>query len=152
MMQKQQLSESEVLEKLRSFCAYRERASSEARARARDLGLGHDQIDTAIKQLQQERFINDQRFAELYAGSKFRQNKWGRYKIRQGLISKSVSKSFVEIALAQLDQEAYEKQARELIQKFAVQGYAADRVFQKMKAKGYEGELVYSIMQEMKLV
>jgi len=151
-MEKQQLSENEVLEKLRSFCAYRERCSFEVGARARELGLSAEKIDTAIRQLEQEGFIDDQRFSELYARSKFRQNQWGRYKIREGLYSKNMSKNFVEIALAELDQEAYEKQARELIQKFAGQGYAADRVFQKMKAKGYEGELVYSVMQEQKLL
>ena len=151
-MQKQQLSESEVLEKLRSFSAYRERASSEVVARARELGLPSDKIDSVVNQLEQEGFIDDQRFAELYARSKFRQNGWGRFKIREGLYSKRVSKSLVEIALAELDQEAYEKQARELIGKFNTQGYAAERIFQKMKAKGYEGDLVYSVMQEMRMV
>ncbi|MAY84574.1 MAG: hypothetical protein CMP59_10620 [Flavobacteriales bacterium] len=151
-MQKQQLSESEVLEKLRSFCAYRERASSEVGVRAKELGLSADKIDTAINQLEQEGFIDDQRFAELYARSKFRQNQWGRYKIREGLYSKRVKESFAEIALAELDQDDYEKQAKELIEKFDGQGYAADRIFQKMKAKGYEGDLVYSVMQGMKLV
>ena len=151
-MQKQQLSESEVLEKLRSFCAYRERCSFEVGVRARELGFVSDQIDTAINQLEQEGFINDQRFAELYARSKFRQNQWGRYKIRQGLMEKRVSASVIELALTELDSEAYEKQARELIEKFAKQGYSADRVFQKMKAKGYEGDLVYSILQEKGMV
>jgi regulatory protein len=151
-MQKQQLSESEVLEKLRSFCAYRERCTSEVSTRARELGLPPDNIDNAIQLLEKEGFINDERFAELYVRSKFRQNQWGRFKIREGLYSKSVSKSFVELALAELDQDDYEKQAKELIEKFDNQGYAAERIFQKMKAKGYEGDLVYSVMQEMGMV
>ena len=151
-MQKQQLSESEVLEKLRSYCAYRERATSEVIARARELGLPTNKIDTAIDQLSKEDFIDDQRFAELYARSKFRQNGWGRYKIRAGLMEKRVASNYVELALAELDQEAYEKQARELIERFKHEGYAADRIFQKMKAKGYEGDIVYSLLQEKGMV
>lgn len=151
-MKKQQSIDTEVLEKLRSFCAYRERASSEVRARASELSLAEERLDAVIDQLEQEGFIDDQRFAELYARSKFRQNAWGKYKIRAGLAEKRLSAGTIEIALAELDQEEYEIKLRVLVEKFAAQDYPADRIFQKMKAKGFEGELVYSHMQSKGLV
>jgi len=151
-MQKQQLSESEVLEKLRSYCAYRERCSFEVESRAKELGLASEKMEATLSQLEKDNFLNDRRFAELYARSKFRQNAWGRFKIREGLYSKRLSKADVEQAVAKLDQAAYAKQVKELTEKFNAQGYSADRIFQKMKAKGYEGDMVYSLMQEMRLV
>jgi regulatory protein len=151
-MQKQQKFEDEVLQKLRSFCAYRERASSEVKLKASQLDVSHAKINFFLKQLEQEGFLNDQRFAELFARSKFRQNHWGKYKIKAALFQKRISEPLIELALTELDEIAYEKQAFEMIEKQIQKGLEADAIFQKMKMKGYEGDLVYSILQKRRLV
>jgi regulatory protein len=143
---------TEVLQKLRSFCAYRERAESEVVQKAKALGIHRDEIDKAMEILRREGFVDDQRFAEVFARSKCRQNKWGKFKIKAALIEKRIKAASIEIALTEIDVEAYQTVAKELIDSLLSKGKTAEQIFQSMKNKGYEGELIYSLLQTKGLV
>lgn len=151
-MQKQQYSDAEVLQKLRSFCAYRDRAISEVQQKAKSLGANQKEIVNQINQLQKEGFIDDRRFAEVYARSKFRQNQWGKHKIRAALFQKKVAASFIDLAILELDEIDYENCISNLITKYNRNGKSADQIFQKLKIKGFEGDLIYSNMKSQGLV
>jgi len=151
-MSKQQKTDIEVLQKLRAFCSYRDRAESELKVKARELGVEKDHMEAYIAILQQESFLDDRRFAEVFARSKFRQNKWGKFKIISALSEKRIQSSYVELALAELDPLEYEEVANDLIEAMIIKGKSTDQIFQSMKMKGYEGELIYSLLQKKKLV
>lgn len=142
----------EVLQKLRSFCAYRERAEFEVLQKAKDLDLNEAGREMALNQLKQEGFVNDERFAKVFVRSKFRQNKWGKYKIRAALMEKRVNSGIADLALTELDLTDYENTAADLIDALSAKGKGAEQIFQSMKGKGYEGELLYSLMQKKNLV
>lgn len=151
-MSSQQKTDIEVLQKLRSFCAYRERSVFEVELKARELGVEKVCLDFYMEPLKQEGFVDDKRFAELYARSKFRQNQWGKYKIRAALMEKRVSPSLIDLALTEIEEDAYEQTAISLIEKLIDKGKSSEQIFQNMKSKGFEGELIYSILQAKKLV
>ncbi|RPE13304.1 RecX family transcriptional regulator [Chitinophaga lutea] len=93
--------------KLRHYCAYQERCHSEVREKCYELGLrGHD-IEEAIAHLVEENFLNEERFARAYAGSKFRMQQWGRKKITMMLKQKQVSPYCIKKGLSEIDAEDY---------------------------------------------
>lgn len=151
-MSNQQKTEIEVLQKLRSYCTYQERAEFEVRQKAGELGLNKDSAEKMIEILKQEKFVNDQRFAEVFAGSKFRQKQWGRHKIRAALYERRVNSAAIDLALTEIDPIEYEKTLETLIDRAIDEKRSAEQIFQSMKRKGFEGELIYSILHKKKLV
>lgn len=151
-MPNQQKTNIEVLQKLRSYCAYQERAEFEVEQKAKELGLSGDKLQKVMGQLKQESFVNDQRFAEIFALSKFRQKQWGKHKIRAALFERRVNSSSVDLAITEIDHIDYEKTIEDLINNLIDSGKSAEQIFQSMKRKGYEGDLIYSILQKKKLV
>ena len=77
--------------KATAYCAYQERSQMEVRNKLNELCVRNDAAEEIIAKLIQDNFINEERFACVYAGGKFRIKKWGRNKIRQALKSKGVS-------------------------------------------------------------
>jgi len=75
----------EALIKAASFCAYQERTHKEVRTRLSELEVVGDESEAILTYLIKNNYLNEERFARIFAGSKFRQKKWGRIKIRQEL-------------------------------------------------------------------
>jgi len=82
--------EKVALAKAEHFCAYQERAQQEVRDKLYEWGLWPDAVERIISQLIEGNFLNEERFARIYAKSKFNQKVWGRIKIKQGLKLKRV--------------------------------------------------------------
>ena len=139
-----------ALAKARSFCAYQERCRSEVTIRIRSFGLTREQTEGVIEKLEEEGFLNDERFASMYAGSKFRVLRWGKVKIKAGLRSKGVVDSLIIQALSEIDEEQYLKCLRELkdAKLRTLKGINDDRVikqkvFAYLASKGFEENLIF---------
>lgn len=139
-----------ALAKARSFCAYQERCRSEVIIRIRSFGLNREQAELVIEKLEEEDFLNDERFALIYAGSKFRILHWGKMKIRAGLRSKSVAENLITPALAAIDEEQYLQSLRDLITaKLRTLTTIEDprivkqKVFAYLASKGFEENLIF---------
>lgn len=100
-MSKKYLSYEEALAKLQHFCAYQERCHQEVKQKILDLGVYGDTVDEIIATLIEDNFLNEMRFAAVFAGGKFRIKKWGRNKIKQALKQKRVSEYCIKKALKQ---------------------------------------------------
>ena len=81
------------------------------------MGLYTGQVNEILVYLIQEDYLNEERFAFLYAGSKMRQKKWGRIKIGNELKMKGVGAKLVSSALAQLNHEQYMQNIADLTEK-----------------------------------
>jgi regulatory protein len=139
-----------ALAKVRSFCAYQERCRSEVIIRIRSLGLSREQSEQLIEQLIEEGFINDERFATIYAGSKFRILHWGKVKIKAGLRSKGLDDAQISQAMAAIEEETYLKCLHELAEaKFRTLTAVDDKrvinqkVFSYLASKGFEENLIF---------
>lgn len=100
-MSKKYISYEEALAKLQHFCAYQERCHQEVKQKILDLGIYGEEVDEIIATLIENNFLNEMRFAEVFAGGKFRIKKWGRNKIKQALKQKRVSEYCIKKALKQ---------------------------------------------------
>ena len=141
---------SVALVKARSFCAYQERCRTEVTIRMRSFGLSREQTDLVIEKLEEEGFLNDERFATTYVGSKFRVLRWGKMKIRAGLRSKGVAETLITQALESIDQEQYMKCLGELLAAKLRTLTSVDdervikqKIFAYLASKGFEENLIF---------
>lgn len=148
-----------MLEKARRFCLFRERSRYEAETKIRSWGIPSSIVEKLMKALEEEKFINDTRFAGLYARSKFNTNKWGKIKIRAHLAEMRISRADITDALSQIPEEAYEKTlAEQAKKKAATLRPAKDDAFtRKVKItnyllqKGFEMQLVKKAVEQLRI-
>ncbi len=111
----QRSTPEQTLRQLQQFCGYRERCHEEVREKLRSLGIWRADQDQIIASLIEGDYLNEERFARLYAGSKFRINRWGRNRIRYALLQKKVSEYCIRKGLAEIDETEYERVLKKLV-------------------------------------
>jgi len=155
-LKQQPLSQAEIYQKLMRYCAYQDRCSADIAQKIRLWGLGNDVLKGALEFLKDEGFIDDLRYAKSFVRGKFRSNKWGTAKIKEGLYAKKIPKALIVEALTELETEDYQGQLKEVLLK-------KDRLLkeddpfkreQKLalyaQSKGYELNLIWKILKEIK--
>jgi regulatory protein len=100
-------SPEKALKKLKHFCGYQERSHAEARQKLYTLGLFKKEVEELISRLIEEEYLNEERFARLFASGKSRIRGWGKHKIRHELRQKGVSAFCITKALDALDDTEY---------------------------------------------
>ena len=65
-----------ALVKGRAYCAYQERCQQEVRTKLYEWGLYPKEVENVLAKLIEENFLNEERFAKMYSGGKFRIKKW----------------------------------------------------------------------------
>ena len=113
----QRLSLKEAKQKICSFCAYQERSHFEVKQKLFSYGLYANEVDQVLADLIEENFLNEERFAKMFAGGKFRMKGWGRVKISQELKFKKVSPYNIRIALREIDPVDYQEVLDKLAEK-----------------------------------
>lgn len=151
---KKQYSIQEAREKIRAFCAYRERSQYEVRNKLYEYGLYTDAVNEEISALIQENFLNEERFARAFVRGKFLIKKWGRIKIRQGLYTHQLSDYILKKAFSEIDEDLYLETLREIIDKKS-RGVKLKNEFQRngkiaqyAMSRGFEPDLVWEIVKE----
>jgi regulatory protein len=137
------------------FCAYQERTQQEVREKLREWRMYGDEAEEVICLLIQDNFINEERFAQAFAGGKFRIKKWGKIKIEYALRQKGLSEYCIRKGLAEIDDESYQKTIEELLSKKfslieAENSYERkNKLAQYAIGKGYESDLVWATIKEL---
>ena len=153
---KKYLTKEQALQKAKHYCGYQERCHSEVKEKLYSLGLYKQQVEECLSQLIEENYLNEERFAQQFAGGKFRMKQWGRVKIKYELKQKQVSEYCIKKGLKEIDEEDYLK----VLKKLALEKWAAVKteknVFAKLRKtqdylmqKGYEHELIRQTLQTL---
>ena len=144
-----------ALLKAQKYCAYQERCHQEVREKLYEWRVLPEVLENTIAELITSNFINEERFAKVYAGGKFRIKKWGRIKIEGKLRSKNISVYCIKKGLAEIDEEDYLKTLREIIEKKARNLDEKNDYLRKNKIaryairKGFEPGLVWEVLKEL---
>ena len=154
-MKPRNLSREQVLSKIKHYCAYQERYAGEVREKLFSFDLDNLQVEEVINQLVSGNFLNEERFAVQYAGSKFRLKKWGKIKIKHALRQRQVNAKFIKQAIAQIEEADYLKTLNKLAEtkRDSLKG-EKDMVTRQRKIrdyllqKGYEPELINNISKQ----
>ncbi|SMG51586.1 regulatory protein [Marivirga sericea] len=137
------------------YCAMQERSQQQLRDKLYDWGLHGDEVEEVISWLISEDFINEERFAQSYVRGHFRQKKWGRLKIKQGLEQKKISTYCIKIGMKEIDNEAYQDTINSLLEKKWKTLKESNQYIKKQKAvryllqKGYESDLVWEAIKKL---
>ena len=156
-MQQEQLTPGQALPKIKQYCAYQERSHSEIKDKLYGFGLRKNEVEEILATLIEENYCNEERFAEQFAGGKFRMKQWGRIKIRRALQEKRVSEFSIKKALLQIDGDEYEKTIGKLAEAKWKSLSRERNIFMKMaKArdyllqKGFESDLATQAISKLR--
>lgn len=139
-----------VLKKICSFCTYQERTQDEVRKKLSGWKVFSEEAEEIIAWLIIENFINEERFAKIFAGGKFRIKNWGKRKIIFELKSRKLSPYCIQSALREISDEDYKEKIGVLIKKKSIGLIESNSLIKKQKianyliTKGYESELIWS--------
>ena len=145
----------EALIKAASFCAYQERTHKEVRKRLAELEVWGDEAEEIITYLIENNYLNEERFARIFAGSKFRQKKWGRIKIRQELKMRGVSDYCLRAGMSEIDGDDYMETLQTIIEKKSKEIKETNPLIKKQKlvkyalSKGFEQDLVFDVVRNL---
>jgi regulatory protein len=149
------LTRKEAFTKICNFCAYQERTQQEVRDKLYGFGLYEDDVENLICDLIEENFINEERYAKLYAGSKFRLKKWGRVKIKQNLKLKKISDYCIRSGMKEIEDDDYDQTLEEVLTKKYPSINGANDYIKKQKlaryaiTRGFEPELVWAKIKDI---
>ncbi len=140
--------------KASKYCVYQERSQQEVRDKLYALGLYSEEVEEVLTQLIIENFVNEERYAKIYARGKFKLKHWGRVKIEYELKRKKISPYCIREAMKEIPDEDYRSKLAELVSR-KVNSYSEDvELVQKNKtaryliSKGYEAELVWACLND----
>ena len=92
-----------ILDKARRYCAYQERCVFDLKNKLYEWKVRPDVSARIINTLEEENYLNEERFARVFAGGKFRIKKWGRNKIMAELRARKIPDLIIQIGLDEID-------------------------------------------------
>ena len=140
-----------AFKKILHFCNYQERCQKEIYDKLKSFELEDADKFFIINFLQEEGFINDERYCRTYVKSKLNLKKWGINKIKLSLISKGIEKQIIDKVLSEIDQDKYKdellnilinkkinendlyKRRAKLLRYALSKGYAMDDILEALK-------------------
>jgi len=143
-----------ALAKAMRYCSFQERCILDLENRFRAWNVKKEDWDKLIDKLIEDNFLDEDRYIEAFVRGKFIIKKWGKNKIKAGLIAKRVFSNKIDDIIAQEIEEAdYSNTLKDLIRKKNLLITEKDKVKRKdklyryMLGKGYEQELVYKALK-----
>ncbi len=105
-----------------------------------------------IRKLQEEKFLDDRRYAKFYVRDKYKLNRWGKVKITAMLRQKKIDNSLIEEALSEIDMKEYEEICENLIKTKSATLQDSNHFTRKGKlfrfaaGRGFESDLIHRIL------
>lgn len=144
----------DILRRAASFCAYQERTQREVRERLNEWDVYGDEAEEIIAWLIEQNYLNEERFAKTFAGSKFRVKRWGKHKIKQHLKQRGITGYNLDQAMKEIESDDYRQTLVDLLdkKKRSLQGENPLVMKQKLVrfaiGKGYESDLIWAVLGE----
>ncbi len=139
--------------KIARYCAWRDRCSKEVESKLHEMAVAPEQIQTLIQWLEDEKYLDDVRFAESYVRGKHSANQWGRIRIVAELRSRNIAENIIREALKSIDSEDYSATLRRLAENKYKTVKSEDVQVKKLKtlaylsSKGYENDLIWDVLK-----
>lgn len=148
------ISPEKALTRAQALCAKQERCSNDIRLKLVQWQIEPNEVDKIINKLISDSFINDERYARMFARDKSKFNKWGPIKITYTLRSKRIPEDIIKSALQEIisddDTALKELMIRKLKNLKAKSLYELKvKLIRFGVSRGYEYELVSKIVSSI---
>ena len=139
-----------ALKKILHYCDYQDRCKKEIFTKLNSLELTDDDRNFILDFLNDEGYINDERYCRSYVKSKLNLKKWGVNKIKISLISKGIDREIIDSVVSEIDQDSYKEELIKLLENKKIN--ESDPYKRKAKliryavGKGYSLSLVIEVL------
>lgn len=110
-----EITETEALSRVAAYCAASEHCRAEIAEKLQRWGIAYAAIDRILKRLEDEKYIDEERFCRAFIRDKYRFAKWGKMKIGQALQLKKISSAVYGPYLNEIDEDEYLSVLRDLL-------------------------------------
>jgi len=135
------------------YLSHRDRSTRETADHLRKKGLDDAVVQETLRYLKEANYLDDRRFAEHWARTRAENKQFGKYRLRQELIGKGLSKDIIEETLDTLFETVQEIDlARAVVEKKlpSMQDLPADkrknRLIGLLQRKGFSLDIIYKIL------
>jgi regulatory protein len=105
----------QALQRLAAYCSRSERCVQDIVRKMLRWELPETMQNKLLRTLQDDRFLDEQRFCRAFVHDKSRYNHWGAYKIRYELRKKQIADALIREALSTLDPDIHREQLQQLL-------------------------------------
>ena len=139
-----------ALKKILHYCDYQDRCKKEIFTKLDSYELSESDKSFIVEFLQDEGYINDERYCRSYVKSKLSLKKWGVNKIKLSLIAKGVDRDIIDEVVSEIDQDSYKEELVNLLKNKKIN--ETDPYKKKAKliryavGKGYSYSLVMEVL------
>jgi len=144
----------QIIAKAKHFCAYQERCISEVRKKLVQWKASKKQAEKVIIELIDEKYIDEERFAGIFAAGKSRNNQWGKLKIEMELKRRGIPENTVTKAISSIDTDEYSAILITLLERKSLEYGNIDPFEKKQKlirfalGKGYTTDEIYRALEK----
>lgn len=110
-----EITETEALSRVAAYCSTSEHCRAEIVEKLQRWGMAYDAMDRILDRMEQEKYIDEERFCRAFIRDKYRLAKWGKVKIGQALQLKKISSMTFRPLLNEIDEEEYLSILRDLL-------------------------------------
>ena len=138
-----------IVEQLKHYCAIQDKCEWDVIQKMKKWNLDGKKQTEILKILNQEKYINEERYSRSFCRGKFRIKKWGKIKIANELKRKKISALYIAKALTEISDLEYTQELEKQYQKKIATIKEKNHFIKKKKiatyliSKGYENNLVW---------
>jgi regulatory protein len=146
---------NQAFSKAMAICSRAEKCISDIQQKLNDWGIPADDSKKIIKNLIDEKFIDEERYTRYFVRDKFRFNQWGKVKIVFMLKSKKISAALIDEALYEISDEAYLELLVKLLKdkakktKFVNEYDKKGKLIRFAQSKGFEFEVINEALKSI---
>jgi len=146
-----------AIERLKNYCALQDRCQWNVTQKMKEWGLLEMTQNHILEILIQEKYVDEERFAQSFCRGKFLIKKWGKVKITNELKKKKISDICIKKGLEEIDLTEYDLLLENLLTKKNDTLRDKNHFTRKSKLarfliqRGFEGNLVWDKIRELRI-
>ena len=146
-----------AIERLKNYCALQDRCQWDVTQKMKEWGLLEMTQNHILEILIQEKYVDEERFAQSFCRGKFLIKKWGKVKITNELKKKKTSDICIKKGLEEIDLTEYDLLLENLLTKKNDTLRDKNHFTRKSKLarfliqRGFEGNLVWDKIRELRI-
>ena len=134
------------------LCSKSEKCRSDIIKKLYDWQSNPNDHEKILSELEEQKYIDEERYAGYFVRDKFRFNKWGRIKIKAMLFQKQIPEKYIQSALSQIDEGEYVEMLKNVIDQkrksLREDNYNKEKtkLIQFASGRGFEPNLIFKVL------